>query len=208
MAKAKIPAVATPEGRLSFPHLGAPETTGKFPCNKYVATLLIPKTSNFDALKTACLEAAKAEWPHLNITVLGQLRLPFRDGDEKKNLLGMEGCFYIKSTSKSKPPIYGANRKEYLGPIKGGDFVRFSVVAWPFQLNLERETGEALKAAGKTVVEGVDDRGAKTWWRPAITFLLDAVQFRREGPSLGGGGGAAAFDDGTPDAVAGNDIFS
>lgn len=209
--KPKVPTVgplATPEGRLSFPHLTAPETGGQFPSNKYVGTLLMPKTSDLTAMKDAVLKAAQQMWPNLNITSLGQVRTPFRDGDERKQQPGMEGCFYIKCKSAYKPAIFGPDRKEYIGPIKAGDFVRFSVVAFPFKQNLDREVATALKQAGKLIVDGVNERGEQVFWRPAVTFMLDSVQFRREGPALGGGGNAAVFDDGdAPGAAAGNDIF-
>lgn len=210
-AKPKTPTVgplATPEGRLSFPHLTAPETTGQFPSGKFVATLLIPKTADLTAMKAAILTAAQQMWPNLNITSLGQVRTPFRDGDERKQQPGMENHYYIKCKSTFKPAIYGLDRKEYIGPIKAGDFVRLSVVAFPFKNNLDREVAMALKQAGKLIVEGVDEQGRQSYWRPAVTFMLDSVQFRREGPAFGGGGSATVFDDGdAPSAAGANDIF-
>lgn len=210
MAKQKVPVpdpVATPEGRLSFPHLTAPETTGQFPSGKFVATLLIPKTADLTVLKDVIVKAAQLAWPNLNITQISQVRTPFRDGDERKQQPGMEGCFYIKCKSNYKPAIFGLDRKEYLGPIKAGDYVRFGVTAWAFKLNMDREVAQALKQAGKLVQEGVDEQGRQTFWRPAVTFLLNNVQFRREGPAFGGGASADVFDDGDAPAAGQPDIF-
>jgi hypothetical protein len=222
MAKAKTPTVgplATPEGRLSFPHLSAPETGGRYPSNKYVATLIIPNTANFEALKAACLQAAQAMWPDKGLTTLGQLKLPFRNGDEKAATSPfMVGTIYIKCKSTFKPPVVGPTRvnvggvnkfPDYTGPIKGGDYVRLSVTAFPYQMNLDREVGAALRAAGKTIFDGVNEQGQPCCWRPSVTFMLDGVQFLREGAALGGGGdGVKAFDDGPEPATAGDSIFS
>lgn len=192
--KTTVGPLATPEGRLSFPHLATPETEGQFPSNKYVGTLLIPKTANIDVLKAACVKAAQLTWPEQNIQTLGQIKLPFRDGDEKA-LDGYAGNIYIVCKTKNKPVVVGPNKEDYIGTIKGGDFVRFSVTAGAYKQQLTLEVAQALQSAGKLVVTGRNANGQQENWRPAVTFYLNAVQYLREGPAFGGGGGVNAFDD-------------
>lgn len=188
--------LATPEGRLSFPHLDAPETGGQYPSNRYIATIVMPKTADFTALKEACLKTCMLTFPNIGITSLAQIRLPFRDGDEKTSLDGYAGMVYLKCKSKNKPPVFGPNREDYVGPIKGGDYVKFSVTAGAWKQQVEAEVAAALRSAGKFVVTGQDEQGRPMNWRPAATFYLNAVQWRREGAAFGGGGGNPdVFDD-------------
>ena len=118
------------------------------------------------------------------------------------------GQVYIRCTSKRKPTIVGPNKQDYLGLIKGGDYVRFAVTAGAYKQQLTREVAEALRAAGKLVVTGPNAQGQQENWRPAATFYLNAVQFLREGPAFGGGaGGADAFDEVAPPATPAGDLF-
>lgn len=206
MAKQKttVGPKATPEGRLSFAHLDAPNTGGNYPSNKYEGTLLMPNTSNFDTLKAMCLEAARLQWPDLNLQ-LSDIRLPFRDGNEK-TMDGYRDTIYIKAKTKNKPLVVGPDRTDYTGPIKSGDYVRFSVTADGYKMNLQREVAEALQAAGKKIVTGRDERGQQVWWRPAVTFYLNSVQFLREGPAFGAASGVQAFED-EPAASAADDAL-
>jgi hypothetical protein len=189
--------------------LNEPNTGGKYPSGKFEGTILIPKTADFAALKDAVLKVAQLNWPDLNLTSLGQIKLPFKDGDIKEGIDGYEGTLYLVCKSGYKPALVGPDRRDYVGPVKAGDFVRFSVTAGAFKLNLEREAGMALKSAGKTVVDGRDENGRPQLWRPAVTFYLNAVQWLREGPAFGGGsGGVEAF--GAPEAetaTGGDDLF-
>lgn len=199
--------LATPEGRLSWPSLAAPNTTGKYPDNKYSATILIPKTANFDALKAACLEAAKLTWPQAGITDLSKLKLPFKAGDDKPDQEGYPGTVYLTCKTKNKPIIVGPDRQDYAGPLKAGDYIRLSVTAGGFPLNVDREVGLALKAAGKFIMEGRDAEGRQQMFRPAVTFYLNSVQFLREGASLGGTTGVKAFEDAPASASDDADLF-
>ncbi len=207
MAKQKttVGPKATPEGRLSFPHLDQPNTGGNYPSGKYEGTLLMPNTSNFDTLRSMCLEAARLQWPDLNLAAT-DLRLPFRDGNEK-SMDGYANTIYIKAKTKNKPLIVGPDRGDYVGPIKAGDFVRFSVTADGYKMNLQREVAEALQAAGKRVVSGRDERGQQVWWRPAVTLYLNSVQWLREGPAFGGTSGVQAFEDDAPAASPADDAL-
>lgn len=186
------PAIKTPEGRLSFPHLREPETQGKFPSNKYVTTFLIPKTADIKPLIAACMETAKQMWPTLNITQPSQIALPIKDGDEREQT---KGHWVIKCKTKSKPMIVDRTKATYTGTIKGGDYAYLSVVPWPFVMATPSDVCEALKQAGKVILSGKDRDGKDMRGRPAVTLLLNGVQWLREGPALGGhSGGADVFD--------------
>lgn len=204
--KTTVGPLATPEGRLSFPHLAAPETTGQYPSNKYSAIILMPKTANMETLKAACVKAAQLTWPHLNIQTLAQIKLPFRDGDEKA-LDGYKDSIYINCKTKNKPAIVGPNRQDYIGAIKGGDFIRLSVTAGAYKQQLTAEVAQALQQAGKLVQSGPNPQtGQVEHWRPAVTFYLNVVQYLREGPAFGGGG-AQVFEDEPVAASAERDLF-
>ena len=202
--------VATPEGRLSWPSLSEPNTKGKFPDGKYGASILIPKSVSIDVLKDACFQAAKLTWPGLlnSVAGIGKLKLPFKDGDAKAEQEGYAEHVYLTCKSKSKPVIVDAARRDYLGALKGGDYVRFSVTAGAFRLNLDAEAAAAFRSAGKTVMEGVDKDQKRYLYRPAVTFYLNSVQFLREGAALGGGGsGVKAFEDAPVADHGGDDLF-
>ena len=194
MAKAKrtVGPIRTPEGRLSFPHLRAPEETGQYASGKFITSFLIPKTADIQALLAACVQCAQNEWPTAGIVGPQQIRMPFKDGEGRPETAGH---WIIKAKSTSRPTLVDGARNSYAGTVKGGDFARLAVLAFPWEQNLEIEMANALKAAGKTIMSKTDASGKVTNFRPAITFLLDSVQWLREGPALGGsGGGVGVFE--------------
>lgn len=220
MAKAKtftVGPVVTPKGVISFPHLDKPEMEGEYASKKFVTTILMPKTSDLTKLSNACLEAAKGQWPELKITSLKQIKLPFRDGDEKQNMRGYPGSTYLKVKTSYKPSIKSCTKLEngafadHETPIRGGNVCRLSVTALPWEQNLDKEVYEALKTSGAVVIKGTDETGKVKYWRPSVTFMLNSVQFIEAGASMGGGNTTGSdFDDGefvAPAAVAKDDMF-
>lgn len=197
MAKAikTVGPIRTPEGRLSFPHLYAPEMTGRFPCRKFVTSFLIPKTSDLTALIAACVKAAQQEWPTAGITNANQIRVPFKDGDAKPGK-GADGCWVIKCKSKNKPLIVDRTAQPFAGTVKGGDFAYLSVKAFPYVLATDGETAAVLRANGKLILAGTNEEGQAISGRPAVTFFLEAVQFLREGVAFAGTGanGTSVFE--------------
>lgn len=206
--------IRSPEGVLAFPHLLAPETTGKFPSNKFVTTFLIKKDVNIDELVAACVKAAQNEWPQLGITGPGQFKLPIRKGSEKP---GWEDYLFFKAKKKDKPPLVDARKQPFTGQPKGGDICRLAVSAMAYKQQLEAELANALRAQGKLVSEGTEVVNGVTKrfsWRPAVTFLLNGVQWLRAGQPIGGAGGVdgtAAFAEEAPAAGAAganDDLFN
>lgn len=99
----------TPEFRVSFPHVFEKHSGFKEQEPKYSIVMLFPKNYDLKELKRAAFNAAiekwgpKEKWPK-------NLRMPFRDGDEKQDLQGYEGCYFISASSKQKPQVVG-NKK-------------------------------------------------------------------------------------------------
>lgn len=177
--------IRTPEGHLAYPYLLVPETTGQYPANKYVTQFLIKRTEPLTDLVAACLKAAQQEWPDLAITAPNQIKLPFRKGTEKP---GWDEFLFFKAKHKNKPQIVDAAKNPWTGTPKGGDVCRLAVSALPYKQQVDPEVAAALQAQGKLVRTGVID-GRSVSWRPAVSFLLNGVQWLREHPPIGGGGG-------------------
>jgi hypothetical protein len=92
--------------RASFPILDKPRAfeEGKKP--KYEITLLIPKSRDITEIKKAVFKAKKLKfgadkdaWPKFKYPS------PIMDGDEKSDIDGYAGHWYIKATSERKPAI-------------------------------------------------------------------------------------------------------
>jgi hypothetical protein len=183
--------IVTGIGRLAFPHLVSPNSGGQFPSNKYEAHLLIPKTdtATLDLLRRKALEAAQQVWPKIPPAALV---VGLRDGAEKGHLEGFSDAWFINAKAKRQPPVFDGQRQPYdPAAVKGGDYVRFMITAGAYKKNLDPETAKQLLAAGvKGIIQAKDDNGKVTYYRPAVTFYLDAVQFVRQGTPMGGGGAA------------------
>ena len=101
--------IVTPEGRAAWCSLYTVRRNNLQPDQegKYEVTLLIPKTTDITPLK-ALAKAAMAEkfgadpakWPKV-------FRNPIRDGDEKADLDGYKGHWFINLRSAIKPPVFG-----------------------------------------------------------------------------------------------------
>jgi hypothetical protein len=195
--------LATPEGRLCFPHLDKPSSIREGAAAKYGIEILIPKNSNIDKLKAAILECAKAAFGEFQprgsdgkpvgkprpwkLSDFGAEELPIKDGDAKatemaaadKNGEAYRGHFYIRARSSRKPTVVG-----------------------PTKENIP-ETDVYGGAYGRLVMSCMSYRTEKGN-KPATTFLLDAVQFTRDGDRFGGGDRAATLgalpDDQPPPA--------
>lgn len=168
----------TPRCRISFPALfKAKSFDGQEP--KYSATLLFDDkaqaTPEFAALKKAAADAAKEKWGD---KIPANLRNPFRQGSEKPNLDGYDGCVFINCSTKQRPGVVGPNVEQLdEGDIGAGDYVRCSLNVYAY-----------------------DQKGNK-----GISFGLRNVQKLADGESLGGR--SRPEDDFTPVAEgAGKDV--
>ena len=96
--------VKTPEFRLSFPALWKPKAFEEQEPKYSLVMLFDKKKADLSGMKKAVVAAAqekwgaKEKWPK-------NLRLPFRDGDEKEDMDGYKGHTYVSASSKQAPQI-------------------------------------------------------------------------------------------------------
>jgi len=161
--------IVSPKGRFAFPHLAKPDEGGQYSDGKFKVTLLIPKDSDMTALKQAIGSCAREAWGG-KVKPKDLCHMPLRDGDEKTNLDGYAGCWYVTAKSSKRRRIVDRKRED-IAPedAYGGCEGRLVLTAMSYE------------------------QGGK----PGVTFLLDTVQKLGEGQAFGGGGGnVSILDDG------------
>lgn len=175
--------------RIAFPHLVSKNTGGQFPSNKYEVHALWQKGDAASAklLRDKALEAARQTWPGIT---LAELVIGVRDGDEKANLDGFPGAVFVCAKSSKPVPVYGPAREPLTADaVSGGDYCRVCLSAGSYKRNLEPQVAKDLMTAGRKVIVETDPATRKTsYFLPAVTFYLNAVQLVRRGESFGGGG--------------------
>lgn len=134
--------------RASFPILGTPRAfkDGKKP--KYELTLLIPKSRDITDLKKAVFAAKKEKfgkdkesWPKIKYPS------PIMDGDEKSDVEGYKGHWYIKATSVRKPAIVDMD-VEPIGSdeIYAGCYVNVGINIVAYEYTEDRLTSRGVAA--------------------------------------------------------------
>lgn len=126
--------VKTPEFRLSFPALFKPKAFEQQEPKFSIVMLFDKKKADLSGLKKAVAAAAqekwgpKEKWPK-------NLRLPFRDGDEKEDMEGYKGHTFVSASSKQKPglvdypdrnPIDETDNKCYAGCYARATLIAFA----------------------------------------------------------------------------------
>jgi hypothetical protein len=166
--------IVTPPGRLSFPHLINPDTKGQYADDKWKATLIIPKKSDFAKMKAAVLKCAKETWGR-DFT-LGELMHPFNNGDLKaEKLPDYAGCITVTAKTTKRPMIVGPDRNAIPAEdAYAGCNARLIVTAFSYE-----------------------QKG-----KPGVTLLLSVVQFLGDNTPFGKGQDLGVLDDGlTPPPV-------
>lgn len=153
--------VMTPEFRLSFPALFKPKAFEQQEPKFSIVMLFDKKKADLTKMKQAVAFAAsekwgaKEKWPK-------NLRLPFRDGDEKEDMEGYKGHTFVSASSKQKPglvdypdrnPIDETDNKAY-----AGCYARATLIAFAY-----------------------DKRGNR-----GVSFSLQNVQILRDGKPFSG----------------------
>lgn len=158
----------TPEFRLSFPKLAQAESfQGGDP--KYSITMLFddkadlakPATKNTRSLKACALAALTEKWGPDKVKWPKNLRMPFRDGNEKENLEGYADKIFIYASSKKRPGI--VNRKAE--PI----------------LNIEEEVYAGCYCRAEVIAFAYDTAGNR-----GVSFSLQNIQKTKDGESFSG----------------------
>lgn len=170
----------TPEARCSHPHLFTPSAIKKGATPQYSIELLFDKTTTKIAdLQRPCIEAMKQMWGPTKEDWPNPRKMPYRDGDVpygKKKEVKPEhaGMWVVKASTNASekfggPHVVGKNAKVALtkeSDVYPGCYVRAAVKAYAY---------EAMSEDGK----------------PGVKFILNGVQFIRDGAALGGGRKAA-----------------
>lgn len=174
MSKEKMPIeekkAMTPEFRVSFPHVFEAHTGFEGQEPKFSIVMLFPKKVDLSALKKAAFNAAvekfgpKEKWPK-------NMRMPFRDGDEKADLSGYEGTWFVTATSKQRPGVINQKREPITKEDESfyaGCYARATLIAFAYD-----------KAGNK-----------------GVSFSLQNVQKLRDGEQFSGRRAAAdEFDE-------------
>jgi hypothetical protein len=135
--------VLTGEFRVSYPSLFVPTSMQENQEKKYSIVMLIPKTDKktLEALEKLVIAAGREKWKDFD-TLLKQvkpdgskvLRLPFKDGDLKKEVAGYEGHWYMSATSKQKPGLVDQNVQPIISQegFYAGCYARAEVTAYAY----------------------------------------------------------------------------
>lgn len=180
MAKQENPlATITPKFRVSFPQVFEPKSFRGKPA-KYSVQMLFDKSTDLAPLKAVIKKAAQEEWGE---KLPKNLKLPFRQGDEKE-LEGYEGKIVVSAGTKFKPQVID----QKLAPIEAeqdfypGCYARAKVVAYAW----EEKDGKSVLARG-------------------VSFNLESIQKLADGESFVSRRDAAedfdSVEDGSEDAT-------
>jgi hypothetical protein len=171
--KKKLSKIVTPAAVAAFAWLHRPDEGQKYSNGKFKVSLILDDDHEFiDTLKTACKEAAKAEWGK----VPADLKLPIQVKEGKEEF---EGKVLLPMSSKFAPGIVDAKRQELAEGVeaRSGDLIKASVLLYPY------ESTEKVREGKKTVTVTV--RG--------ISLQLRNVQLLEK--RTGSGGAADDFED-------------
>ena len=102
----------SPIGVISFPHLFTPRAPQPGADERYSLILIFDQnaqnTPEFKKMKSDVYACAKAKFGDKTDEMIknGQLRMPFRDANEKSKYPGFDdGCVFISAWSKQKPDV-------------------------------------------------------------------------------------------------------
>lgn len=123
--------VMTPEFRVSFPSVFEARAFAEGQTKKFELTALFPAGTDLSPLKALAKAAAVDKWGD---KIPANLRSPFRDGSEKPDLEGYEGCVFVKMTSLQRPGVVDQNVQPIIEPsdFYGGCYARASITAFAY----------------------------------------------------------------------------
>jgi hypothetical protein len=155
----------TPEFRVSFPHVFEKHSGFEGQEPKYSIVMLFPKNTDLKDLKRAAFNAAtekwgeKTKWPK-------NIRMPFRDGDEKSDLAGYEDTIFVTASSKQKPQVVSNKKVDDQFP----------------RIEKEDETFYAGCYARATLIAFAYDKAGNK----GISFSLQNIQKLKDGEQFSG----------------------
>lgn len=166
----------TPEGRVSFPQVFESKAFGNQP-PKFSMTLLFDKKTDLTVIKQAVKNAAIEEWGDKADKMIAKIkanpqRWPFKDGNEKADMVGYKDMIYITASAKAanQPGLISRSKQPILDEKEfyAGCYARAELIAYAY----DNEFGQGLG------------------------FSLQNIQKLREGEPFSGKRDAAnSFDD-------------
>lgn len=151
----------TPKFRASFAHVFRPQPAqeeGKDP--KYGITMLFDKGEDLSKLKAAAKEALVEKWGADKTKWPKNIRLPFRDQEEKDFDGYVPGAIFVNATSKQRPGLVDQHVNDIIDETEfySGCYARASIRAFAY-----------------------DTKGNK-----GVAFGLNNIQKLADGEPLGG----------------------
>ncbi len=159
----------TPEGRISFPHLFTPQAFNEGDKAQYSAVILFEEGTDLTELRQCVQAAAEKKFSpeeRKKLKKSGKFVSPFREDGEEKGY--PEGTIYISAKCDPDPPGVVSRRQD----PETGKATRITDPA-------EVYSGSRVKAS--VTAYGYDVKGNK-----GVTFWLNNVQLRGDGPRLDG----------------------
>lgn len=151
IAKKKL---VTGEFRVSFPSVFKAKAFNDKQEAKFSVVMLFPKSVDLSrpaagqtvSLKHAAFNAAvekwgpKEEWPK-------NLRMPFRDGDEKSDTMGYAGHIFVTASSKNQPGLVDQGRRPILNEAQfyAGCYARAELIAFAYDQMGNKGVGFSLQ---------------------------------------------------------------
>jgi Protein of unknown function (DUF2815) len=139
--------VITPQFRVSFPHMFQPQKPMQEGAEaKYSITMLFEKSADLKAMKKAADLAGVEKWGADKSKWPKNLKTPFKDGDEKEDLMGYEGTTYVTARSKQMPGLINAKKEEIIdeNEFYAGCYARASLIAFAYETKVNRGISFAL----------------------------------------------------------------
>lgn len=169
--------VITPEFRVSFPAVfTAKAFQNQEP--KYSVVMLFSKKTDISELKKAAMNAAaekfgndKTKWPK-------NLKMPFRDGDEKADTPGYKDTIFVTASSKQRPGLVDRSRQAILSEedFYAGCYARAELIAFAYDTAGNRGVSFSLQNIQKL------KEGEKFSGRKAAEDVFDSVEDDSDNP--------------------------
>lgn len=160
--------IVTPECILSYPHLFVPRAMEDGKPEEYSCAPVFLAGTNLDELKMKAIAVAKARWGDKAVAMIrsGQLRMPFRKGEEKGYPEG--STFFNVRSRKEYPPVV-------ISRYRDPDTLK------PIVITDHTKVYPGVVARLSLTPFAYDTKGNK-----GVSFGLNVVQIIRDGPRIDG----------------------
>lgn len=179
----KLKKCITPPFRVSFPAVFKPKSfQNQEP--KFSVVMLFDKKTDLSKLRSATMVAITEKWGADKAKWPKNMRSPFRDGDERRDVEGYTDTIFVTATSKKKPGVVDASGKipleEATNDFYAGCYARASIIAFAYG-------------------------GPGTPYTAGVSFSLQNLQKLRDGTPFSGRKDATEEFDAVEDLSGGNE---